>query len=54
MRLVIEAPPEQGPNGHLIVSIAHYGELNGDAMRDPGCGEIVTAGHQRMHWPYYF
>ena len=35
MLLVIESLPERGPNGHRALSIAHYGEQNGDAMRDP-------------------
>jgi hypothetical protein len=40
MLLVIESLGDPGPNGHRALSIAHYGEQNGDAMRDPG--------------PYYF
>jgi len=35
MRLVIEYLEERGPDGHPVISIAHYGEQNGDAMRDP-------------------
>jgi len=35
MRLVIEVLPERGPDGHTFVSVAHYGEQNSDAMRDP-------------------
>jgi hypothetical protein len=35
MALVIEATPEPGPTGLLAISIAHYGEQNGDLMRDP-------------------
>jgi hypothetical protein len=35
MRLVIEVLPERGPDGHVVVSVAHYGEQNSDAMRDP-------------------
>jgi hypothetical protein len=34
MDLVIEAI-EQGPSGLPAVSITHYGEQNGDLMRDP-------------------
>ncbi len=34
MRLVIEAIGP-GPRGFPSVSVAHYGEQNGDAMRDP-------------------
>ena len=35
MRLVIEVLPEPGPDGHVVVSVAHYGEQNSDPMRDP-------------------
>ena len=35
MPLVIEATPESGPLGHPAISVAHYGEQNGDLMRDP-------------------
>ena len=35
MALVIEATPEPGPCGGPSISIAHYGEQNGDLMRDP-------------------
>jgi hypothetical protein len=35
MALVIEATPEPGPLGVPAISIAHYGEQNGDLMRDP-------------------
>lgn len=34
MRLVIEHVGE-GPSGKPLISVAHYGEQNGDAMRDP-------------------
>jgi hypothetical protein len=41
MELVIEAMDESGPCGLPAVSVAHYGELNGDAMRDPEmCFEV--------------
>lgn len=44
MELVIEAIGEPGPLGLPSLSVAHYGEQNGDAMRDPEmCFEIVTA-----------
>lgn len=33
--LVIEAVPEPGPLNSLALSVAHYGEQNGDLMRDP-------------------
>jgi hypothetical protein len=35
MRLVIEVVGQIFPNGACEVSVAHYGEQNGDAMRDP-------------------
>ena len=35
MELVIEATDESGPCGLPVLSVAHYGEQNGDAMRDP-------------------
>jgi len=42
MALVIEATPEPGPLGLPAISVAHYGEQNGDLMRDPEmCFEVV-------------
>ena len=35
MELVIEATDESGPKGLPAISVAHYGQQNGDAMRDP-------------------
>jgi len=35
MALVIEATGESGPSGLPAISVAHYGEQNGDLMRDP-------------------
>ena len=35
MRLAIEVLAERGPDGHVVVSVAHYGEQNSDLMRDP-------------------
>jgi hypothetical protein len=35
MALVIEAVDESGPLGLPAISVCHYGEQNGDAMRDP-------------------
>ncbi len=35
MTLVIEDTQERGPNGLPAISVAHYGEQNGDLMRDP-------------------
>ena len=35
MTLIIEDTQERGPNGLPAISVAHYGEQNGDLMRDP-------------------
>jgi hypothetical protein len=35
MALVIEDIQEPGPTGLPVISVAHYGEQNGDPMRDP-------------------
>ena len=35
MALVIEAIDESGPGGLPAISVAHYGEQNGDLMSDP-------------------
>jgi hypothetical protein len=44
MALVIEAVDESGPSGLPSISVAHYGEQNGDLMRDPEmCLELVNA-----------
>lgn len=41
LALVIEATSEPGPCGVPALSVAHYGEQNGDAMRDPEmCFEV--------------
>jgi hypothetical protein len=48
MRLVIEVIGGPYPNGAYEVSVAHYGEQNGDAMRDPEItflvGQSATGG----------
>ena len=61
MALVIEATPEPGPLKAPAISVAHYGEQNGDLMRDPemcfeltnplGMGWTMTAVllSQRLH-----
>jgi hypothetical protein len=48
--------PERGPDGHVVVSIGHYGEQNSDLMRDPEIlFEVVDEpGTQRKFWPFYF
>ena len=54
MALVIEAMDESGPCGLLAISVAHYGQLNGDAMRDPEmCFELGLAGGVHLD-PFYF
>src|SRR5260370_39657662 len=55
MLLVIESLGEPGPDGHRALSIAHYGEQNGDAMRDPEiCAEnVIESGAIKLR-PYYF
>ena len=35
MTLASEDTQERGPNGLHAISVAHYGERNGDSMRDP-------------------
>src|SRR5882724_7622085 len=56
MRLVIEVLPERGPDGHVVVSVAHYGEQNGDPMRDPEMlfEVIEEESGQPGFWPLYF
>jgi hypothetical protein len=45
MELVIEAMDESGPLGLPAISVCHYGEQNGDPMRDPEmCFELGFAG----------
>jgi len=42
----------RGPNGLPAVSVTHYGECNGDPMRDPEmCFEL---GHDGKLHPYYY
>ena len=56
MVLVIEAMPEPGPLGLPAISIAHYGEQNGDLMRDPEmCFELAKpVGSTITFDPYYW
>ena len=56
MELVIEAMGESGPLGLPSISVCHYGEQNGDAMRDPEmCFEIERAEHGTVSLnPWYF
>ena len=54
MELVIEAMDESGPMGFPAISVAHYGEQNGDAMRDPEmCFELGIAGGAHLSAFYY-
>ena len=54
MALVIEAMPEPGPCGGPALSVAHYGEQNSDAMRDPEMGFELIGPCGRTLAPYYF
>src|SRR5712691_6013333 len=55
MRLVIEVLPEPGPDGHPVLSVAHYGEQNGDPMRDPEIlAEVIIDKDGRRLWPFYY
>jgi hypothetical protein len=54
MALVIEATDESGPCGLPAISVTHYGEQNGDAMRDPEmCFELGLAGGAHLN-PFYW
>lgn len=54
MALVIEATDESGPCGLPCISVAHYGEQNGDLMRDPEmCFELGLAGGTHLNVFYY-
>ena len=54
MALVIEATDESGPSGLPAISVAHYGEQNGDLMRDPEmCFELGMAGGPHLD-PWYW
>ena len=54
MSLVIEAMDESGPCGLPALSVAHYGEQNGDLMRDPEmCFELGLAGGAHLN-PFFY
>ena len=54
MALVIAATDESGPMGLPALSVAHYGEQNGDLMRDPEmCFELGLAGGAHLD-PFYY
>ena len=50
MRLVIEVIGGPYPNGAYELSIAHYSEQNGDAMRDPEITFLVVPAEQGTMW----
>ena len=55
MRLVIEDIRTPGPDGNPTLSVAHYGEQNGDAMRDPEMlFQMAEISGQISLVPYYF
>jgi hypothetical protein len=55
MALVIEDIQELGPHGFPVISVAHYGEQNGDLMRDPEMlFEISKHGDQTVLTPHYW
>jgi hypothetical protein len=54
IELVIEAVDESGPCGLPAISVCHYGEQNGDAMRDPEMMfELGLAGGAHLN-PFYW
>jgi hypothetical protein len=54
MPLCIEAVDESGPCGLPAISVCHYGEQNGDAMRDPEMMfELGQAGGEHLN-PFYW
>ena len=54
MELVIEAMDESGPMGLPAISVCHYGEQNGDLMRDPEmCFELGFAAGPHLS-AFYF
>ncbi len=54
MALVIEGMDESGPMGLPAISVAHYGEQNGDLMRDPEmCFELGLGGGAHLD-PFYY
>jgi hypothetical protein len=55
MTLVIEDTQERGPNGLPAISVAHYGEQNGDLMRDPEMiFEAEESGEETNLIPFYW
>jgi hypothetical protein len=55
MTLVIEDIQERGPNGLPAISVAHYGQQNGDLMRDPEMiFEAEEFGEELNLVPFYW
>jgi hypothetical protein len=54
MRLVIEVIGGPYPNGAYEVSVAHYAEQNGDAMRDPEITFLVVPAEHATWTPLTF
>lgn len=53
--LVVEDIQQTGPNGLPVISVAHYGEQNGDPMRDPEMlFELGRRGDEIELTPYYW
>ena len=50
MRLVIEVIGGPYPNGAYELSVAHYAEQNGDAMRDPEITFLVVPSAEGTTW----
>lgn len=50
MRLVVEVIGGPYENGGYEVSVAHYGEQNGDAMRDPEITFLVVPSESWTTW----
>lgn len=53
MPLSIEVIDKQGPHG-LRISFCHYGEQNGDLMRDPEICFIKIPSEYGGYYPYYY
>ena len=55
MPLDIEDIGVPGPHGLVAISVAHYGQQNGDTMRDPKMlFELRRAGQDMELFPYYW
>src|SRR5580658_278243 len=56
MPLLVKAIPAPGPLGLAAISVAHYGEQNGDLMRDPEmCFELSKpVGGELTPDPFYW